>query len=566
MRSKLNKLYSKLKEGESWKEILDHYSKNEDVTTSLFVNVDNVEFEIAPVPAPIITDDKSPIPVEKVPGTSIQLPFLSLVIIPEKLSPDQLSKYPKISNALNNKIWEKIFRDNCVMGYGFWKYGLDSAKRLVIPYSPTDVFKLIGDDRKANSKLVSRDKISPKGGFWFNDEGVYYNISNSGGYSSTLSPYRALSKFIHKIIPYYPDVREWIVDNEMDVGGSENSGDNKKWWKGLATSMIKEGWNLLWEGELYTYNTSFHSLASSLHNLGAKQLESLKWPDNMEIQMINMYSRNYNEVYPWFKLLKNLDGDESLTDTLTGLVDSNANTFKNMFDLDVKSDSNTRNSSSTQHPSKPDSTYKSSDSKSSANESRQLTESLTYDQLVASTSDFWPTRFETVKYVQKHPPEVVILKDGNVDLTFNFKCEVGSHPRGSGRYHNGYIKFIPDVKKAPQASEEEPTSRLEKLRSWWVGLKNKVKSSVGNKKEVPKNIFSGDDLRKMKVIVSCDCEDFMYRFEMANVYHQAAVRTYSNGARPKITNKKNRPGICKHLLSCLSYLSSSVKIEAKDKE
>src|SRR5690606_19877490 len=76
-----------------------------------------------------------------------------------------------------------------------------------------------------------------------------------------------------------------------------------------------------------------------------------------------------------------------------------------------------------------------------------LTESMTYDQLVAATADYWPTRLETVKYVKAHPPEFVALKGGDVDLAFCYQAHPGPHPKGSGQKHYGAIVFFPDKNK-----------------------------------------------------------------------------------------------------------------------
>lgn len=51
-----------------------------------------------------------------------------------------------------------------------------------------------------------------------------------------------------------------------------------------------------------------------------------------------------------------------------------------------------------------------------------------------------------------------------------------------------------------------------------------------------------------KVLVSCDCESFVYTFEYANAAHGASRIIYSNGNPPVVTNPGLEPGLCKHLV------------------
>ncbi len=175
-------------------------------------------------------------------------------------------------------------------------------------------------------------------------------------------------------------------------------------------------------------------------------------------------------------------------------------------------------------------------------ECNRLCESLTYDQLVAATQDNWSKRLETVRYVETTPPKTVVLRDGGIDLSFNF------HTAGSPRSHYGYIKFFPRL------------GIMDKIKKWWNTLKEKIagKSEV----KVPPNVLTGDDIRKLNCEVSCDCEDFRYRMEVANKRHGASRIIHSNGAQPVKTNPNRNPGLCKHLLACLAYLSSDMNLTA----
>lgn len=54
--------------------------------------------------------------------------------------------------------------------------------------------------------------------------------------------------------------------------------------------------------------------------------------------------------------------------------------------------------------------------------------------------------------------------------------------------------------------------------------------------------------RQKRVIVSCDCEDFLYTWEYALSTWGAARIKYSNGEPAVVKNPGNYPGMCKHLV------------------
>lgn len=56
-----------------------------------------------------------------------------------------------------------------------------------------------------------------------------------------------------------------------------------------------------------------------------------------------------------------------------------------------------------------------------------------------------------------------------------------------------------------------------------------------------------------KVVVSCDCENYVYMWEYANAKHGASQLIYSNGERPGFTNPGEVAGMCKHLVGLYDY-------------
>jgi len=51
--------------------------------------------------------------------------------------------------------------------------------------------------------------------------------------------------------------------------------------------------------------------------------------------------------------------------------------------------------------------------------------------------------------------------------------------------------------------------------------------------------------------VSCSCEYFLYHCEVADTREDASSVKYSNGAKPKVTNPRMIPHICKHLIAAV---------------
>lgn len=54
---------------------------------------------------------------------------------------------------------------------------------------------------------------------------------------------------------------------------------------------------------------------------------------------------------------------------------------------------------------------------------------------------------------------------------------------------------------------------------------------------------------KQRVLVSCDCENFVYMWEYANAEHGASKLVYGNGEAPVFTNPSHSPALCKHLVA-----------------
>ena len=73
-------------------------------------------------------------------------------------------------------------------------------------------------------------------------------------------------------------------------------------------------------------------------------------------------------------------------------------------------------------------------------------------------------------------------------------------------------------------------------------------SVIGLDKEVPQ--LSS----QKRVLVSCDCESYMFTWEYANWTWGAARILYSNGDPAVVKNPGNKPGVCKHLVELISTI------------
>jgi hypothetical protein len=63
--------------------------------------------------------------------------------------------------------------------------------------------------------------------------------------------------------------------------------------------------------------------------------------------------------------------------------------------------------------------------------------------------------------------------------------------------------------------------------------------------------------RQNRVLVSCACKDWVFRWEYANAIHGATRIIYGNGQPAVMHNPNNIPGLCKHSLAVAEHVLSS---------
>ena len=89
-----------------------------------------------------------------------------------------------------------------------------------------------------------------------------------------------------------------------------------------------------------------------------------------------------------------------------------------------------------------------------------------------------------------------------------------------------------------------PTKVVRKHKTFIIGAEI---DKEGNPADKPIN-------KHKKVIVSCDCESYVFTFEYANAAHGASRIVYSNGEPPVVMNPDLAPGLCKHLVAAATFL------------
>lgn len=96
-----------------------------------------------------------------------------------------------------------------------------------------------------------------------------------------------------------------------------------------------------------------------------------------------------------------------------------------------------------------------------------------------------------------------------------------------------------------------------KLNEGWyylfIGYCTDTRSQLRNKHRFFIKRYLDDKLKnqKSKIKALCDCENFMYVWEVALTKQHSAVRYKSNGKKPVMTNPRMLPGVCKHLLAAI---------------
>ena len=179
----------------------------------------------------------------------------------------------------------------------------------------------------------------------------------------------------------------------------------------------------------------------------------------------------------------------------------------------------------------------------------KINEADNFNGLVSKTKSGWGKgRDKRSKYVMRDKnPLVVLFQSGEMSVSFTGKSL--SRHSTTGKVHVVRVTFFPEKhKKESIASFAALQAKLNKL---------------DKNQPLPKDVISRTDLKNMKCKVHCTCPDYTYRMEYANTKQGNSNITTSNGQPPDITNPEQKPGLCKHILRLIQWLSGGGEISGK---
>jgi hypothetical protein len=361
------------------------------------------------------------------------------------------------------------------------------------------------------------------------------------------APILALGNNLHRTLAVSADTDVWYEENPPPAAPRNPQMNNayvrslRSYLKKMAIQLIeRDNWFLLWHGYLYTNRAGMDFSRVFSHST---YLRDLQWRDDVTITELDANNAAHPVGYATWKDLKDSKNSRA--------VGGEGGTAYNSFYAFFRS---LGEELRTQFPQifarRPQATedIELTGELLHALVEGRLDESLTYNQMLTATAQYWQTRLKTVRNVHTAPPGLVMLKDGTVNLSFDFV----SKPSTEGRPHQGYVKFVP---------ERGQPNLIDKLKDFLGRIGQQVKRFVG--KKVPPRALKGSDLRKMLCEVSCDCKDFKYRMSYANVKQGVTTQAgrTDNGRAPVRTNPARRPGFCKHILATLRYLTDDAEIQ-----
>jgi hypothetical protein len=235
---------------------------------------------------PYVSTRKGIIESSTVPGTHIRLPILMLATIVG--ASGYKSIVGDVADSLLDPQWVDIFKERGLMGFTYdggpetlavdRLLSAEQAVRITQHNAP-------GEDHVLNN------------GIWFSDHGVFYFIDDSIHFSTAQAPLNALSRFVKRVLPYYPEVKKWIANNP-----SKNSTDVLTWWKMLAVIMIQNGWNILWHGQLFSNKYSESEISKALKEV-KDATDKLRWPPKAIIKIEDINERHSGFQKNWGQLL-----------------------------------------------------------------------------------------------------------------------------------------------------------------------------------------------------------------------------------------------------------------------
>lgn len=121
---------------------------------------------------------------------------------------------------------------------------------------------------KAEAKNVT-------GGVWFTKEGLGFKVGHEEN-----AAFYALSRYAKKLLPFYPSIIDWVASNPATTSSVDAA---IAWNRRLAAEFVREGWHLLWCGQLIT-SAETTQVTADLARLEKEVTENIDlWPPNTRI-------------------------------------------------------------------------------------------------------------------------------------------------------------------------------------------------------------------------------------------------------------------------------------------
>ena len=395
----------------------------------------------------------------------------------------------------------------------------------------------------------------PTGTEFFIDDNRYHSGATQGPAAANAvadAPILALGNNLNRVLAVSADTDIWYEENPPPAAPRNREmyyayvRSLRSYLKKMAIQLIeRDHWLLLWHGFLYTNSRAFDFDSVFRNSLHLPDLRKINWPDSTTITELDANNASIEvDRFVWGEL-------KTATKHRAAGRGSGEARYAGFYKLFEAIGQELRDTYPQlfvrRAPAMAEDIELTGDLLHALVEGR-LDESLTYNQMLNATAMYWQTRLKTVRNVRTKPPGLVMLKDGTVDLSFDFV----SVPSTEGRPHVGYVKFVP---------ERGQPRLIDRLKDFLGRIGQQVKKFIG--KKVPPRALKGSDLRKMLCEVSCDCKDFKYRMSYANVKQGVTTQAgrTDNGRAPVKTNPAGRPGFCKHILATLRYLTDDAEIQ-----
>lgn len=230
-----------------------------------------------------------------------ELPLVAILALPSNIDFGSLNAHKEMQSALKSqqvldllvggKIVEYINQYG-ITGVGFGKSINDLVNNFSHWKSFTEIYQILQQSYKSGGsgeveKNVYIDSLAEegaRGGIWFNDRGYFITPDASEVSDSTDGPGKMLIRCARAVMATDMELAKWAAVNSYK--------DNPDaWLNDFMIVCIRSGWNLIWEGEVFTYDSKPSVLAGIINQFSniKSACNSLGWDTE---KVVNLRSIN----------------------------------------------------------------------------------------------------------------------------------------------------------------------------------------------------------------------------------------------------------------------------------